>query len=221
MTSFALISEGLTDQVVLERMIEIMCADVFEDEVAVNPLQPLRDATDASSSPHGGWELVLEFCKQRAADSLSTNDYVVIHLDTDQGDHPNFGLQLTSDGIDRAHEDLVADVTSIISSRVGVNIWQKYASRFLLAISIHSMESWLLLSIFDSHEPKNSLRRLNRRLTQAGCRPVTKDIQSYQRISKCIKKRNLAKQRCGSTSLGIFLRQLSRIGVINETRRND
>ena len=63
MPTFALISEGLTDQIILERMIEQICGEKFEDGVDINPLQPLRDATDAATAPHAGWELVFEYCK--------------------------------------------------------------------------------------------------------------------------------------------------------------
>jgi hypothetical protein len=157
MTTFALISEGLTDQIILERMIEQICGKMFEDDIDVNPLQPLWDATDAAAAPHAGWELVFEYCRERAADALAANDYVVIHLDTDQGDHPNFGVPLTHHGGDRPYNDLIENAIAVIGARVGGALYPAHAKRFLFAISVHSMESWLLLYLFDRDEPKNSM----------------------------------------------------------------
>src|SRR4051794_28026303 len=109
MPTFALISEGLTDQFVIERLVEVICSANFDEGVDINPLQPLRDVTDAVTAPHGGWELVLEYCDNGVGDALAANDYIVIHLDTDQGDHPNFGVALTDEGSDRPFCELIAD----------------------------------------------------------------------------------------------------------------
>src|SRR5258705_8105680 len=120
MATFALISEGLTDPIILEHMIHQICSEMFDEGLDINPLQPLRDATDSAiAASHGGWELVLEYCEERVADALATNDYVVIHLDTDQGDHPNFRLPLTDQGADRTYDDLVTDAIKIIAARLG------------------------------------------------------------------------------------------------------
>ena len=50
MTSFALITEGITDQAVIENIL----FRYYKDEVDVRPLQPPRDATDdARAGGHG------------------------------------------------------------------------------------------------------------------------------------------------------------------------
>ena len=54
MASFALITEGITDQAVLENIL----TGLYGEDVEVNPLQPLRDATDTSrvkSDSFAGW----------------------------------------------------------------------------------------------------------------------------------------------------------------------
>jgi hypothetical protein len=204
MPSFALISEGVTDQIVLERVIE----QVVLNDVFINPLQPLRDATDKNTAPHGGWELVLEYCEQRAADALAANDYIVVHLDTDECDHPNFGVALTEQGSDRAYDALVSDVIGVISARIGQDLYQSHAERFVFAISVHSMESWLLLCLFNLDEPKNSFERLNRRLRKQNLEPIAKTGRSYERISREIKRKHLLKLKEGNHSLGLFVDRL-------------
>ncbi len=208
MTTFALISEGLTDQIILERMIEQICGKMFDDDVNINPLQPLRDATDAAAAPHAGWELVFEYCRERAADALAANDYVVIHLDTDQGDHPNFGVPLTHQGVERPYNDLVENAIAVIAAQLGGALHPAHAKRFLFAISVHSMESWLLLYLFNRDEPKNSMDRLNRQLRKNNKEPLVKEIRAYQQIARDIKRKRLMALSVKKHSLGLFLAQL-------------
>lgn len=208
MTTFALIAEGATDQIVIERIIDQVCGDMFEDGVFINPLQPLRDTTDAVTAPHGGWELVLEYCENRAADAFEANDYVVIHLDTDEGDHPNYGLPLTIGGADRSQADLVAGAIDIIKSKLGKRFLRDFGSRTIFAIAVHNVESWLLLCFFGRNEPKGSHVRLNRALVKKGLPPAKKDIRTYANMSKSIKGNSLAKMIKAQHSLTAFLVQL-------------
>lgn len=81
MPTFALITEGLTDQAVIEIVIREYYHAKFADEVDVNILQPARDATDeARAAGQGRWERVLEYCSfhDRISEALSLNDYLVI-----------------------------------------------------------------------------------------------------------------------------------------------
>jgi hypothetical protein len=210
MATFALVSEGITDQIVLEKMIHTICSEMFDEGVDINPLQPLRDATDrATSAPHGGWELVLEYCDDKVGDALATNDYVVIHLDTDQGDHPNFGLGLTHQGADRPYDDLVADAVKIIADRLGNELYNAYADRLVFAIAVHTMESWLLLYLYGRDEPKKSLERLNRRLIRDNKDVLTKEASAYLRVARDIKRKPLLELSNTKSSLGVFVVRLS------------
>ena len=60
MPTFALVTEGLTDQIILEQIL----FGFFDDpDIVINPLQPLRDETDSNRvvTP-GNWHQVLEYC---------------------------------------------------------------------------------------------------------------------------------------------------------------
>lgn len=94
MVTFALITEGITDQVILDHMVDAFYEAKYKDEVEVdteiyiNPIQPARDETDASrASTLGGWEEVFKYCShsELIADCLSSNDFVIIQIDTDCG----------------------------------------------------------------------------------------------------------------------------------------
>jgi len=208
MASFALISEGLTDQIVLERMIEQVCGAAFEGDIFVHPLQPLRDETDSVAAPHGGWELALEYCKYGVADALSSNDYVVVHLDTDEGDHPRYGLPLTDGGVSRSYDVLVPGARDIIISCIGKDLYEKFSGRIIFAISVHSMESWLLLCIFEVDEPVGSYDRINRLLARKNKPPLQKSRQAYSRIAGAIKRKSLIKAAGGNNSLALFISRL-------------
>lgn len=143
MASFALITEGITDQVVIETLL-LSC---LGQDTVVNPIQPQRDATDESrqaENSFGGWERVLEHCTPKTfAELLSVNDYIVLQLDTDQAEHPNFGLALTENGEDRPVAALIDDVKAVIARKLGTSFTQ-FAPQILFAIAVHSLECWLL-----------------------------------------------------------------------------
>ena len=105
------------------------------------------------------------------------------------------------------------DAIAVITARLGGSLYSTYAERFLFAISVHSMESWLLLCLFDRNEPKNSMNRLNRQLRKAGQDPLAKGIRAYQRIARTIKRKQLMVLSVKNNSLGLFLAQLGALGA--------
>lgn len=213
MATFALVTEGLTDQIIIERMIDQLCGDVFEEGVDINPLQPLRDATDKFTAPHAGWELVFEYCQKRVAEALEANDYIVIHLDTDEGDHPNFGLALTQGGRDRPYDALIEDAIEILVGKLSPDLYDIYADRILFAISVHSIESWLLLCLFSVNETKSCFGRLHNELIRKEKIYLNKTANDYYRISKRIKRKQLIKILPLENSLSSFLRILNGISL--------
>lgn len=208
MRTFALISEGQTDQVVLDRIIQLTCENCISDGLEVNFLQPLRDESDTAVSKFGGWELVLEYCRLRFDDALESNDYVVVHIDTDAGEHPNFGLALTNNGVDRNHEDILADARNILVKNIGETKFRNVKERVIFAVSIHSIESWILLCLFNRDEPKGSFNRLNRHLVRANEPSLVKEVRRYTLLSRDIKARHLRQVRKMSGSLPSFLLDL-------------
>lgn len=78
MTRFALITEGITDQAVLEYILD----GLTEGNAITTALRPQRDATDASRVAEGtfsNWELVFDFLRSDdIIDAVDTNDFVII-----------------------------------------------------------------------------------------------------------------------------------------------
>jgi hypothetical protein len=85
MVTFGLISEGITDQIVLEN---ILGGFFNTADILVKALQPLRDKTDENRMQEtGNWHKVLTYCQSEAfREALTTNGadyYIIIQLDTD------------------------------------------------------------------------------------------------------------------------------------------
>lgn len=220
MPSFALVAEGITDQVVIERIIFTVSNNIFDeidDEADVNPLQPLRDATDRSRTAEGnfgGWERVKEFCQspERLEQALDFNDYLVIQIDTDMCEHANFGVPLFIDGNPVATSDLLNSVAARIHEWLGADFLATYADRLILAIAVHSTECWLLTHYgrtdSDKCKENSCYTHLERNLARLNLR-IEKNHSSFSKISSCFKKfRELSSSRRVSQSLEIFVSSL-------------
>lgn len=210
MQTFALIAEGKTDQLIIESLIFEICGQSFGDDIEVNYLQPLRDSTDASRlAPHGGWELVLEYCRLKCVDALSTNDFVVVHIDTDCGDHVNFGLNLTDGGVDRPWRELVEDAQTILINAIGESLYSENKQRILFAVSVHSIETWILFYLYDVEHLKNSFQRLDRELRRSDKDTLVKTLDRYRPFAKAIKLKKLKPIIGRDCSFGYFLSKLT------------
>ena len=221
MASFALITEGITDQVLLEALI---LSHVGKESI-VNPIQPMRDATDASRQQgYGGWERVLEHCHEEAfASILSVNDFIVLHVDTDIVEHPNFGIALTEEGKDRPVADLINAVREKIIQRLGP-CYAQFAERIVFAIAVHSIECWLLpyYAKVDADYPriKNCAEHLAR-LAKLKKSEELKTVEIFQQLVQPLQntkknkdwQKNIAVCRDHNESIATFLASLPSVSV--------
>ncbi len=219
MVTFALITEGITDQVILDYVIckyySAISDTENEIEVHTNPIQPARDETDISrSASMGGWENVFEHCanEETIKNCLATNDFVVIQVDTDCCEHKNFGVPLTSGGADRGFEELIEDTIEVIAGKIGKNKFEENKDRFIFAISVHSLECWALQFLLNHKRTKNCEKHLRIELGKKGF-ALKKEYDCYREIAKSIKGKDLvaaAGER--QDSFGFFLASLPVIG---------
>lgn len=211
MTSFVLITEGITDQAALE---SILCG-WYDEEPDIQSIQALRDATDESrQGTFAGWEKVLEYCRQdNFRDIFRVNDnYVIIQIDTDVCGHRHFNIPVTQGGEDRPIIDLVMDVRAHIVASIDPATYEKFSERIIFAISIHSLECWLLPLHDKEHRStsrtKNCEARLNAVLGKANIR-YEKDFRTYQRLAKDYEKRkNIDRARAKNASFDLFIASL-------------
>ena len=211
MVSFALITEGITDQAVLENIL----VGLYGADVEVKELQPLRDATDtnrAKADSFGNWENVLDYCRyENFEEVLAFNDYVIIQIDTDDCDHVNFGVPLTHNGIHRPVEDLVDDVRNKIISHINQDSYQQYNGQFKFAIAVHSIECWLL-PLYAKMPHKTKINECGNRLKYEAIRlglDSTKNYPQYDKLSRQYRKsKEIEQAKQHQQSLALFLGSL-------------
>jgi len=220
MPNFALVTEGLTDQIIIENII----FGFFDDpDISVNPLQPLRDETDRSRtiSP-GNWHQVLEYCASgRFRGAFQFNDYVIVQIDTDVAVDYNVSDR-DEEGNEFSVEEMIARVRAVLIARIGQEFYDKYASRILFAISVQSIECWLLPLLFSDKKKQsktiNCLGTLNQELTRKksfSIDPNNKKPEYYEAISvEYTKHRKLMALYNSNPSLEAFVHDLEKTVVV-------
>lgn len=189
MASFALITEGITDQVAISAILY----GLYDEEPEIRPVQPLRDATDeARQGNRAGWEKVFEYCSlDDFAAVFATNDYVIIQLDTDVCGHPHFPVALVDDNGERSPADLIEEVKSFINGKIAPAIREAYGNRIFYAISVHSLECWLLpvhaTIAGDKRRTKNCEAHLSRILNRKNI-AFKKDYRTYTALTKSFER---------------------------------
>ena len=141
MISFGLITEGLTDQIVIENIL----AGYFNNpDLDITPLQPQRDKKDENKfTGYGSWSQVFAYCRSRDfQESFQFNDYIIIQIDTDVSEE--FGIPQQDKNGEFTPEELIEKVIEKFKQEIGEDFYNKFQQRIIWAISVHSIECWLL-----------------------------------------------------------------------------
>lgn len=209
--NFALISEGITDQVVIESIIGAFYRD-SDEEITVNPLQPMRDATDQSrqdDDSFGGWEKVFEYIStdDNCAAALDANERLVIQVDSDICWHESININPNN-----SCEILIGEIRDLLISKIPSNIINDIRDYLIFAIPIHSTECWLI-PIYTQDQIKikktNNCEKVLKSIEKDVGQKVEKTYDCYKKLSAKIKKAkdiNLISRH--NNSLQLFINQL-------------
>ncbi len=220
MPKFGLITEGITDQIVIEN---ILVGYFDNPDIIVNPLQPLRDETDKKRTANGGgWTLVFEHCSSGSfQDAFSFNDYIIIQIDTDICDDIGYDISKTDVETERelTPNELIEQVCGKLKDLIGQDFYNAYSKRIIFAIAVHSAECWLLPLYYtdkNKSETKGCLNRLNRELTKKEKFTISaKDTNYYEFVSsKYCKKKTLMSKYKHNPSLKIFIEELEKREIV-------
>lgn len=174
----ALITEGVTDQIILRPIIE---AILENDDISFNSVQPLLDEQDMQMG-YGGWELVLASLKALdVAILLEQNDFVVVQIDTDVSFHEQFGVQHAKPGEKVDPDDLCHRVMEKLSSQIPWAKMEGARNRFLYAIGVHSIECWLIGLVDPKHNGKvinGCFEKLNVALRRQNIQPISSNAKN-------------------------------------------
>jgi len=216
MYTFALVTEGLTDQIVLENILY----GFFDDpDIVINPLQPLRDATDTTRTvTPGNWYKVLEYCASvEFRGAFQFNDYLIIQIDTDVAQDYHVSPN-DNEGNELTPVQLIEQVKLAIIAKIGDDFYQQHQDQILFAIAVHSIECWLLPLYCDAGKKgklKNCLATLNYELGRKmgfTIDPHNKRIKYYERISEDYSERKvLMKNYEANPSLHRFINELQTV----------
>ncbi|MEG4306788.1 phage tail protein [Microcoleus sp. D3_18a_C4] len=212
MISFGLITEGLTDQIVIENIL----AGYFKSlDLDVEPLQPERDKDNENKSQHGGWTLVFDYCKSKDfRESFQFIDYIIIQIDTDVSEDYNIAHQ--DENGEFTPQQLIAKVIDKFRDGIGEDFYSTNQQKIIFAISVHSIECWLLPLYFTDKQKKakckNCLNTLNYELSKQHKFTIDKNAKNpeyYREIAKQYGKHKVLKKHYqDNPSLKFFIEEI-------------
>lgn len=170
-----LLAEGAVDINIIKNLLLVYFG---EPEPLINP-KPEVDNDGKQIGKDGGWQNVLKYCSSiYIGEALKENDYLIIHIDTDQSDDSRFGVaHVHQDGTKKSSEELYQDIVHKLSGLIQDDIKNEYGHRILYAISIHSIECWLLPLLYTDQtreQTDNCLEVINDILPTIGIRIISK-----------------------------------------------
>lgn len=219
MPAFRLITEGITDQIVIEN---ILFGFFDNKDLEITFAQPLRDATDEDiAKTDGNWHKVLEYCGSDVFKGMFSfeDNYAIIQIDTDVffgnsmsaeyaiKTRNNEGGELNTAGI---YERILEKLIEI----VGKDFYQENKEKIIFAISIHSLECWLLPFYFANNKKGkivSCLNTLNPALKREFDFTISaKEPDYYRTASKIMRKHKTFMEKYKDNfSLDLFITELS------------
>jgi len=144
MASFAIICEGISENLSLHAIIEKMSQtdSYFAD------IQPRTEMSHGHSVQEGsgGWTEVLSHCNTEEFQmALQNNDYLVVQIDTDRCDEKPFGIKKVDENNQpRTDEDVYNDIITRLLQDVDSDFYEVNKERIIFAICFDEIECWFL-----------------------------------------------------------------------------
>lgn len=226
MVTIGLICEGITDHVVIKRVIAGYLGD---SDVFVSELQPKVDPNDKNKSTPGNWDQVFKYCQSSDfEDALKSNPslYVIIHLDSDVFRTKEvlkkywFDFNKT-DGTVLTTAEIIDKIKALLIKEIGSKIYDAYSNRILFAIAVNETECWLL-PFYETGKQRskevNCLNTLNKKISSKfGFTIAKKAPKYYEKVAKpLLKHKQFIKLYTFNPSLEIFCQQLDDLPIQNE-----
>ena len=210
MAKFGLITEGITDQIVLENILCGFYKDYEDLDEEIYALEPPRDETDtkqAHSEFGMGWTAIFNYLSEtRFRDDVLNSNYVIIQIDTDIAENMDCSKN-------QSIQEVLECVTQKIINQINTTeeFYQAHQDKIIFAISIHSLECWILPLYLSKKEIihqcfdklKKEVPKVSKKLK------VEKTYRSYDTLSqKFLKHKKLLEIASKNTSFQIFINTL-------------
>ena len=213
MPTFGLISEGITDQIIIENIL----FGIFGEDYVATFLEPLRDASDEDKMTiSGNWTKVIDYLMKadKIESALVFSDFIIIHIDTDVS--AEFGIQHNSSKENRSltPTELIAYAKANLISRIAPALYKRISSKIIFAIAVHSTECWLL-PLWETQKAKqaqiaNCLDRINNAIQPKLKFTIgKKEVAYYRKLSDPFAKAKVLKEKYKlNPSLRVFVEEL-------------
>jgi hypothetical protein len=218
-TRIALVTEGKSEHWIIK---DITQKYFKGQELFIRQIQP--QIVDNKQEEIGGWLEVLKFC-QRTSDlraALIESDYLIIQIDTDESNNPNFDVPHTKDGgITKTNDELFVDIIDKIDRMIDAQLENEYRDKIIYAICIHSIECWLL-PILSNNKRKSNIRNcfstLNSELRKKNLATIPSKKQKDKRqiiyfkiLSNWKKKKDIIDASKNNVGFANFIKSLNKI----------
>jgi hypothetical protein len=208
MKKFGLACEGVTDKATLKN---ILCGyfSIENPDDEIGELQPPFGESDG-----GGWRPFLAYLTlERFQDDVENNEFVIIQIDTD-----------VSKDFDIPHEDnagnsfpmeiLIENVISKLKEKINekeLGIYEQYADKIIFAISVHSIECWLIAHYAEQAEIHDCFDKL-KAIKFPKNTQLTKKQRNYDAISSpFLERKNIEAAAEKNLSFQVFIQSLESI----------
>ncbi len=212
MAKFGLVCEGVTDQIVIENILCGFYKEIDDLDEEIQALQPPFDETTKKQADFGSWGLLLTYLSDtRFRDDVLNSEYVIIQIDTDDSQKPNFNVSPTdSDNKELTIEIFVEKIIERLVAQIDSkeSFYEEHKEKIIFAISVHSLECWLL-PLYKSYKTEKIINCFDNLQRESKEISVKKDYNTYNKLSKpFVKQKMLLKVSSQNKSLNIFLSKL-------------
>jgi len=205
--NIGIISEGLTDQITIEAMVQGFFSNRNQ---SLEPLQPKKNES-------GNWDKVFKYCRSdELKQALLFNDLLIIHVDTDVLKSDGIPKELVCDFNNKTIIETIEIVKHKIIELIG-DFYEENSEKFVFAISVDNIECWYLPIYFPNQKQTcnkiaGCIEKLNQALQAAeGFYINAKTPSFYQTMSKhFLNKQKLKHCLRTNESVSAFLTQLER-----------
>lgn len=203
--TFGIVSEGPTDQVVIEY---ILAAFLENRGLPVARLQPREGQA-------GTWDKVFRYCaSDEFKGAFTTLDYVIVHIDTDFMKGKNVAANYKIDLKKLDTRQTIQAFHEKFQELIGEFFYERFKDQIIFAVAVNRMECWLMPLCFDDKamaaQTKNCDKAINQLLSkQKGYAIKLKRAEHYQEIMEKIEgKSSVLHYAEKNPSFQIFVEEL-------------
>lgn len=208
MKLFGLACEGITDQVVLEN---ILCGYFENLELGneIAQLQPPFDETDQQRG-EGGWRMLLKYLRStNFRDDVLNTEFLILQIDTDISAELLENHDSTT-SVEILMSNVIAELVKNINQGEA-DFYEQQARKIIFAISVHSLECWLVAHYSEQSEIHNCCDVLKTLINPKEIR-VVKKPRNYKKLSKpFLEKQHIEAVAAKDYSFQLFIQSLEKI----------